>query len=84
MSRAVQTVLRDWALPRMNLKHLRGSWVVGNEGSRRVFERNNFEEVGSFKDWLPETPKKNLGKMSIVIMEWRGLESAASGVARAP
>ncbi|CAG8067967.1 unnamed protein product [Penicillium salamii] len=81
MSRAVQAVIRDWAVPRMNMNHLRGSFVVGNVGSQRVFERNNFEEVGVFKDWLPEifkdwlpeNSKKSLGKMSIVIMEWKGL-----------
>ena len=73
MSRAVQTVIKDWAVPRMNMHNLRGSFCVGNVGSMRVFERNNFEEVGSLKDWSPESPNKNRGKTSIVVMEWKGL-----------
>lgn len=73
MSRAVQTVIRDWAVPRMNTKHFRGSFFAGNIGSQKVFERNNFEEIATFKDWSPERPDKHQGKMSIVIMEWKGL-----------
>ncbi|KAJ5341305.1 hypothetical protein N7541_010429 [Penicillium brevicompactum] len=73
MSRAVAAVIRDWAVPRMNTRHFRGSFFAGNVGSRKVFERNNFEEVGTFKDWSPERPNKNQGKMSLVVMEWNGL-----------
>jgi RimJ/RimL family protein N-acetyltransferase len=73
MSQTVQTVIKDWAVPRMNMHNLRGCFFVGNVGSQRVFERNNFEEIGSFKDWSPESPNKNRGKTSIVVMEWKGL-----------
>lgn len=72
MSRAVQTVIQDWAIPRMNMRHLRGSFWAGNVGSQKVFERNNFEEVAFLKDCVPENPVKKLGKMSVVVMEWKG------------
>ncbi|KAJ5795726.1 uncharacterized protein N7518_004266 [Penicillium psychrosexuale] len=72
MSVAVRTVIQDWAIPRMNLHLLRGSFFVGNIGSMKVFEKNNFEEVGTFKDWAPTSPNKGRGKMSIVVMKWKG------------
>lgn len=74
MSRAVQTVIRDWAVPRMNMHYLKGSFFAGNVGSQKVFERNKFEEIGFFKNWSPESPNKNRGKTSIVVMEWKGLQ----------
>lgn len=73
MSVAVRTVIQDWAIPRMNLHLLRGSFFVGNIGSMKVFEKNNFEEVGTFKDWAPASPNKGRGKMSIVVMKWKGV-----------
>ncbi|KGO55083.1 Acyl-CoA N-acyltransferase [Penicillium expansum] len=73
MSAAVRTVVQDWAIPRMNLHHLKSSYFVGNTGSSRVLEKNNFEEIGTFKDWAPASPAKGLGPMSIVVMEWKGL-----------
>ena len=73
MSVAVRTVIQDWAIPRMNLHLLRGSFFVGNIGSMRVFEKNNFEEVGTFTDWAPASPNKGRGKMSVVVMKWKGI-----------
>ncbi|KAJ5960603.1 uncharacterized protein N7479_007753 [Penicillium vulpinum] len=73
MSVVVRTVIQDWAIPRMNLHLLKGSFFVGNIGSRRVLEKNNFEEAGIFKDWASASPNKGRGKMSIGVMEWKGL-----------
>lgn len=73
MSVAVRTVIQDWAIPRMNLHLLKSSFFVGNTRSSRVLEKNNFVEIGTFKDWTPANPKKGLGKMSIVVVEWKGL-----------
>jgi hypothetical protein len=42
-------------------------------GSRRVMEKNNFEEICTLKDWAPVSPNKGGGKKSIVVMEWKGL-----------
>ncbi|CAG8293947.1 unnamed protein product [Penicillium nalgiovense] len=73
MSVAVRTVIRDWAIPRMNLHLLRGSFYAENMGSRRVMEKNNFEDICTLKDWAPVSPNKGGGKKSIVVMEWKGL-----------
>lgn len=72
MSVAVRTVIQEWAIPRMNLHLLKSSFFVGNTGSSKVLEKNNFEEIGTFKDWTPESPNKGRGKMSIVVVEWKG------------
>ncbi|KAJ5384341.1 hypothetical protein N7517_002252 [Penicillium concentricum] len=72
MSAAVRTVIQDWAIPRMNLHRLKGSFYVGNIGSMRVFEKNNFVEAGIFKDWAPATPHKGRGTMSVAVVEWKG------------
>ncbi|CAG8887671.1 unnamed protein product [Penicillium egyptiacum] len=73
MSVAVRTIIQDWAIPRMNLHLLRGSFYVGNMGSSRVLEKNNFEEICTLEDWAPVSPNKGGGKRSIVVMEWKGL-----------
>ncbi|KAJ5507925.1 hypothetical protein N7527_010068 [Penicillium freii] len=73
MSVAVRTVIQDWAIPRMNLHLLKSSFFVGNTGSARVLEKNNFVEIGTFKDWTPASPNKGRGVMSIVVVEWKGL-----------
>ncbi|OQE04274.1 hypothetical protein PENSOL_c001G03409 [Penicillium solitum] len=73
MSVAVRTVIQDWGIPRMNLHHLKSSFFVGNTGSSRVLEKNNFVEIGTFKDWTPASPNKGRGRMSIVVVEWKGL-----------
>lgn len=73
MSVAVRTLIQDWGIPRMNLHLLKSSFFVGNTGSSRVLEKNNFVEIGTFKDWTPASPNKGRGKMSIVVVEWKGL-----------
>ncbi|QQK40944.1 Acetyltransferase, GNAT family [Penicillium digitatum] len=73
MSLAVRTALRDWAIPRMNLQLLKSSYFVGNQGSRRVLEKNNFAEIGTCKDWAPANPIKGRGPMSMIVVKWKGL-----------
>ena len=73
MSVVVRTVIQDWAIPRMNLHLLRGSFYAENTGSRRVMEKNNFVEICTKKDWAPVSPNKGGGKKSIVVMDWKGL-----------
>ncbi|KAJ5130662.1 uncharacterized protein N7515_006701, partial [Penicillium bovifimosum] len=73
MSLAYKTIIGDWAVPRMNLSCLKGSFYVGNKGSARVFEKNNFEEVCTLKDWAQgNSAKGQSGMMSIVVVEWKG------------
>ncbi|KAJ5551198.1 hypothetical protein N7461_005896, partial [Penicillium sp. DV-2018c] len=73
MSLVYKTIIGDWAVPRMNLHFLRGSFYLGNKGSARVFEKNNFEEVCTLKDWARGNPAKGQArKMPIVVVEWKG------------
>lgn len=72
MSLAVRTLVQDWAIPRMNLHFLKSSYYLGNIGSSRVFEKNNFEITCTLKDWVQGNPTKGQGIMSIVVMEWKG------------
>lgn len=43
MSAAMGTILNRWAIPRMGVRCMVGYTFTGNEGSRRVFEKNGFE-----------------------------------------
>ncbi|KAG9314171.1 hypothetical protein JVU11DRAFT_4957 [Chiua virens] len=42
MSAAMGTILHNWAIPRMGVRRMVGYTFTGNEGSRRVFEKNGF------------------------------------------
>lgn len=73
MTLAVRTIIRDWAIPRMNLHILKASYLVGNTGSSKVMIKNNFEEVCTLKDWAPESKNRGRPRMSIVVLNWKGL-----------
>jgi L-amino acid N-acyltransferase YncA len=72
MSLVYKTIIRDWAVPRMNLHFLKGSFYAENKGSARVFQKNNFEVICTLKDWARGNPAKGQGMMSIVVVEWKG------------
>lgn len=42
MSAALGTLIRYWGIPRMNARIIRAETFSGNEGSKRVFEKNGF------------------------------------------
>ncbi|KAF9245907.1 GNAT domain-containing protein [Melanogaster broomeanus] len=42
MSAAMTAILNTWAIPRMGVRMMTGYTFSGNEGSRRVFEKNGF------------------------------------------
>ena len=50
MTDAVDTVLHDWAIPRMNVRHILLNAFEGNEGSVKVFLRNGFKMKATYKD----------------------------------
>ena len=50
MTDAVDTVLHDWAIPRMNVRHVMVAAFEGNEGSVRVFMKNGFKMIGTYKE----------------------------------
>ncbi|KAH8099283.1 hypothetical protein BXZ70DRAFT_289672 [Cristinia sonorae] len=69
MSAALQTIITQWAIPRMNTRIIRGEAFKGNIGSVRVFEKNGFvlENTVDFEQVL-----NNGGKMSgMHVLVWR-------------
>jgi len=50
MTDAVDTMLHDWAIPRMNVRHVMVTAFEGNEGSVKVFLKNGFKMTGMYKE----------------------------------
>lgn len=42
--------MNEWAIPRMRVRRMVGYTFAGNEGSRRVFEKNGFEWKGTVEN----------------------------------
>jgi hypothetical protein len=57
----------------MNLGILKASYLVGNTGSAKVMAKNNFEEVCTLDAWAPESESRGRPRMSIVVLNWKGL-----------
>ena len=67
MTDAVDTVLHEWAIPRMNVRHMLLAVLEGNVGSIKVFLRNGFKMKATYKDH-----KEVKGKTSGVhVLEWK-------------
>jgi RimJ/RimL family protein N-acetyltransferase len=67
MSDAVNTVLQDWGIPRMNIRHMRVSTLAGNEASVKVFLKNGFKLIGTYEDHV-EVKGKVRG---LNLLEWK-------------
>jgi len=67
MTDAVGTVLHEWAIPRMGVRHMWVSTFTGNEGSVKVFLKNGFKLIGTY-----EQHAEIKGKMrGLNLLEWR-------------
>lgn len=67
MTDAVDTVLHDWAIPRMNVRHMLLAVFEGNVGSVKVFLKNGFKIKATYKDF-----KEVKGKIrSVHVLEWK-------------
>lgn len=84
MTLAVRTIIHDWAVPRMNVRHLTSWAFEDNEGSLRVFEKNNFLRGTTLKNWASVSESRGDGKKSIVGMRWTGLDHKVDDVVIAP
>lgn len=73
MTLAIKTAIHDWAVPYMNVHSLKCYAFKGNEGSLRVFKKNNFEREIILEDWVPVPESRGGGRKSIVIMRWKGI-----------
>lgn len=66
MTEAVAAVIENWAIPRMNVRKMIATAIVGNEGSLRVLEKNGFR----LRDTLKELEEIK-GKMKdIYVLDW--------------
>ncbi|KAF9486333.1 hypothetical protein BDN70DRAFT_869824 [Pholiota conissans] len=67
MTDAVQTVLHEWAIPRMKVRHMWVSAYTSNDGSVKVFLKNGFKIIKTI-----ENHHEAKGKMrGLHLMEWR-------------
>ncbi|KAJ7281973.1 acyl-CoA N-acyltransferase [Mycena rebaudengoi] len=64
---AVNAILTQWCVPRMNTRHIRTSVFAGNPASVKVLEKNGFVMV----DTLVEHYKYGDTKMSVHLLEWK-------------
>ncbi|TFK56762.1 acyl-CoA N-acyltransferase [Heliocybe sulcata] len=72
MTAAIQTLVHEWAVPRMGCRKILVSVRKGNVGSRRVFEKLDFEFKGVLEDHQELTAPGRAGgpKWSLEIFEW--------------
>jgi len=67
MTDAVDTLLHEWAIPRMHVRHVMVAIFAGNEGSVKVFSRNGFKMINTIENY-----KEVRGKMrGLHVMEWK-------------
>ena len=66
MTDAVDTVLHDWAIPRMNVRHLLLIVFEGNVGSVKLFLKTGFKMKATYKEY-----KEIRGKIrGAHVLEW--------------
>ncbi|KAH9486385.1 hypothetical protein JR316_0000449 [Psilocybe cubensis] len=71
MTEAVRTILHDWGVPRMGIRHVWVSTFTGNDGSVKVFMKNGFKLI-----YTCDEHKEAKGKMrGINVLEWKYGES---------
>lgn len=69
MSIAVGALMKEWLVPRMNVRRVHASMFEGNRGSFRVFEKNGFVFIKTIKT-VREGP--GFGRIEgIHVMEWK-------------
>lgn len=71
MTDALNTLLHDWAIPRMGVRSILVAAFTGNDGSVKVFQRNGFKLVRTIEEFMVVK-----GKMrGVHILEWSLNES---------
>ena len=71
MTAAVRTIMREWAIPRMNAHIMQGTAYTGNIASVKVFLKNGFEETGYVEDCVTIAESKGGGVVGLHCLEWR-------------
>jgi len=67
MSDAVNTVLQDWGILRMNIRRMWVTTFTDNDASTKVFLKNGFRLIGSYEDHF-EVKGKIRG---LNLLEWK-------------
>jgi RimJ/RimL family protein N-acetyltransferase len=71
MTDALNTLLHDWAIPRMGVRSILVAAFIGNDGSVKVFQRNGFKLVRTIEEFMMVK-----GKMrGVHVLEWNLSES---------
>ncbi|KAI5118455.1 hypothetical protein M0805_006274 [Coniferiporia weirii] len=71
MSAALQTLIHDWAVPRMNAKTIFGMAHTPNVGSVKVFQKNGFKTIDVVDDCVTIAEIKGGGVVGLHILEWK-------------
>ncbi|KAI0003817.1 GNAT domain-containing protein [Russula compacta] len=73
MTAIVGSLLKAWAVPRMNVRCLRVAVLEGNTGSVRVFEKNGFVLRNTVEDciWMVTKGDYVGGPQAVHFLEWR-------------
>lgn len=67
MTACVATVLKKWAIPRMNVHCVRAAIFAGNIGSQKVFTKNGFKHIAT----LPDHGVVRGELKTLDVFEWR-------------
>jgi len=64
-----KTVLDEWAIPYMHVRHIKSDTRVDNQKSQRVFEKLGFSQIGDVGDALKLPESKGGGSFSLRFWE---------------
>ena len=71
MSLVFGTLIKEWLVPRMNAKIIRGSAFIGNIGSLKVLQKCGFELFDQLEDHIDIAESKGGGKVGLYMLAWR-------------
>jgi len=71
MTAALGTLLREWAIPMMNVRRMHVSAFAGNKGSVRVFEKNGFKHVDTVDECIDLADCGRHGKVGLHVLDWK-------------
>lgn len=71
MSLALNTLISEWMIPRMNCHDITGTTFIGNRASGKVLLNNGFiQMVKDIPEWAPIPEARGGGKMGLHIFRW--------------
>ena len=71
MPAAMNAVIHQWAVPRMNVCNIIGNPFKGNANSRRVFEKNGFRYIGETANDIIEKGLSDGARTGLYLLEWK-------------